>query len=59
MNRIPQDPNMLCSYVNLKLRDEFDSFEDFCASHDVAGEEIMRKLEAAGYTYNETINQFR
>jgi hypothetical protein len=50
---------MLCSYVNLKLRDEFDSFEDFCASHDVSVEEIMRKLEAAGYTYNETINQFR
>ena len=59
MSYIPKDPNMLYSFVNLKLRDEYDTLDDFCASLDVDREEIVSKLEAAGYIYNETTNQFR
>jgi hypothetical protein len=59
MSYIPKDPNMLYSFVNLKLRDEYDTLDDFCASLDVDREEIVSKLEAAGYSYNETTNQFR
>lgn len=59
MNSIPKDPNMLYSYINMMLRDEFDSLEEFCAAKDVSPEEILEKLAASGYSYDETINQFR
>ena len=59
MNSIPKDPNMLYSYINMMLRDEFDSLEEFCAAKDVSPEEILNILAASGYSYDETINQFR
>ena len=59
MNSIPKDPNMLYSYINMMLRDEFDSLEEFCAAKDVSREQILETLAASGYSYDETINQFR
>lgn len=59
MNSIPKDPNMLYSYINMMLRDEFDSLEKFCAAKDVSREQILETLAASGYSYDETINQFR
>ena len=57
---IPKDPNMLYSYINMMLRDdEYESLEDLCAAKDVPQDEIVRTLEAAGYSYDETIKQFR
>lgn len=59
MNSIPKDPNMLYSYINMMLRDEFDTLEEFCAAKDVSPEQILETLAASGYSYDETINQFR
>ena len=59
MSGIPKDPNLLYSYINMMLRDEFDSLDDLCAANDVSKEEILKKLEAAGYCYDEKVNQFR
>ena len=59
MSGIPKDPNLLYSYINMMLRDEFDSLDDLCAANDVSKEEILKKLEAAGYSYDEKVNQFR
>lgn len=59
MNSIPKDPNMLYSYINMMLRDEFDTLEEFCAAKDVSREQILETLAASGYSYDETINQFR
>ncbi|MBQ6315296.1 MAG: DUF4250 domain-containing protein [Mogibacterium sp.] len=57
---ITKDPNMLYSYINMMLRDdEYESLEDLCAAKDVPLDEIVRTLEAAGYSYDETIKQFR
>lgn len=51
---------MLYSYMNMMLRDdEYESLEDLCAAKDVPLDEIVRTLEAAGYSYDETIKQFR
>ena len=58
-NKIPNDPHILCSYVNMMLRDRFDSLEGFCVYRDVDAEEIKGRLEEAGYTYDATVNQFR
>lgn len=55
---IPQDPYMLLSFVNLKLRDYYSSLDAMCDDMDVSKTEIEDKLQNIGYTYNETRNQF-
>ena len=42
---IPQDPVMLLSFVNLKLRDYYDSIEALCEDLDLDRQELERKLE--------------
>lgn len=49
---IPNDPNMLVSYVNLGLRDKYEDLEDMAASEGFDAEMIREKLKAAGYEYN-------
>jgi len=59
MSNLPKDPNMLYSYVNMLLRDEYDDLADLCAAKDVPMEEILSILETAGYCYDEKTNQLR
>ena len=59
MNKIPNDPFMLLSYINMALRDTYDSLEDFCAANDTDADAIKAKLEAAGFEYDEGTKQFR
>ena len=56
--QIPQDPNMLLSYVNLKLRDYYASLDDLCDDIDVDKEEISKKLQKIDYHYDSQRNQF-
>lgn len=56
---IPQNPEMLLSFINMKLRDEFDSFEELCNALDIDPVEISEKLEKAGYAYVKDLNQFK
>lgn len=56
---IPSDPMILLSYVNLKLRDEFSSFQEMCDRMDIDPAEITDKLGAIGYKYNPDNNQFK
>lgn len=55
---IPRDPVMLLSYVNLKLRDYYQSLDDLCEGEDVEKQSILDKLAGIGYVYNEENNQF-
>lgn len=55
---LPQDANILLSYVNLKLRDFYSSLDALCDDMDVSRTEIEEKLSAIGYHYQETKNQF-
>lgn len=57
--KIPSDPNMLYSFVNMMLRDRYDSLEEFCADNDADIDEIKSKLEAAGYVYDIEMNRFK
>lgn len=59
MSNIPKDPDMLYSYINLKLRDEYSSFDELCSSLDISSEEVLATLKSAGYEYNKELNQFR
>ena len=55
---IPKDPVMLLSFVNLKLRDYYNSLDALCDDLDVDKQEIMDKLETIDYHYNTEKNQF-
>ena len=56
---IPNDPVILLSFVNARLRDEYDSLEELCGALDVSREDLERRLKALGYAYNEKTNQFK
>ena len=56
---LPEDPVMLMSMINMKLRDSGESLEELCFELDTDPDEIKEKLKAAGYEFNEGINQFR
>ena len=56
---LPADPVILLSFINTKLRDEYDSLEKLCDSMDEDINEIKAKLNSIGYTYNAENNQFK
>lgn len=55
---IPNDPAMLLSFINLKLRNYYGSLEDLCDDLGAEQAEIETKLASAGYHYNAERNQF-
>ena len=59
MSNIPKDPVLLCSVINMQLRDNYASLEEFCAANDADPDELIEKLNAAGFEYNAELNQFR
>ena len=56
---IPQDPFMLYSYVNLKLRDEYPSLDALCEDLELDRAALEEKLAAAGFVYDEARSCFR
>lgn len=58
MTTIPSDPFMLMSYVNQQLRDNYDSLDEFCKSIDIDKNELLQKLNVAGFEYNPDTNKF-
>ena len=56
---IPQDPVILLSFVNTKLRDEYPSLDELCASLGENRAALEAKLAAIGYVYDTAANQFR
>ncbi len=55
---IPSDPIMLLSFVNVKLRDYYESFGAMGEDLDISEEEVRAKLEAVNYHYDAEKNQF-
>ena len=55
---IPNDPVMLLSFVNLKLRDFYGSMEALCDDLDVDQNSIVEKLANIDYHYDADKNQF-
>ena len=46
--RLPEDPVMLYSFINMKLRDFYPSLDALCEDMNVEKEDIVRKIEARG-----------
>lgn len=55
---LPQDPIMLLSYVNTKLRDSYSSLDMLCSDLNIDRETLVRKLDAVNYTYDSQQNRF-
>lgn len=56
---LPNDPAMLLSYINMKLRDQYDSLERLCDDLDISKSEIVEKLKTIDYIYDNKKNQFK
>ena len=55
---LPQDPLILLSYVNTRLRDRDADLAAFCRKEDADEAALRARLADVGYTYNAQRNQF-
>ena len=55
---LPNDPIMLLSMVNLKLRYFYPTLDSLCDDLDEDKIALCAKLAAAGYEYDPARNQF-
>ena len=55
---LPNDPIMLLSVVNLKLRDFYKNLDALCEDLDADKADLCAKLKAVGYEYDAQRNQF-
>ena len=58
MMKLPEEPVMLLSFVNMILRDQYASLDDLCDDLNVLSVELEEKLGEIGYFYNAKENRF-
>lgn len=56
---IPNDPIILLSFINMKLRDQYKSLDELCYDLELSKSDLCEKLKSVGYTYNKAQNQFK
>lgn len=56
---LPNDPMILLSYLNTRLRDDYLSLDALCEDLDLSRAELEKKLEAVGFSYDAEQNRFR
>lgn len=50
--KLPDDPAILMSFLNTKLRDEYPSLDALCDGLEIDGETLARLLEEHGLCYD-------
>ena len=55
---LPQDPMMLFSAINMKLRDEYESLDALCDDMDIERTQLETQLAAVGFEYSSEYNKF-
>ena len=55
---IPNDPAILLSFINTKLRDFYPDLDELCSALDIDKNELSNKLSQIGYEYKPERNQF-
>lgn len=58
MERLPNDPMMLFSAVNMLLRDEYKTLDELCDDMNVDRADLEARLKAAGFEYSPEYNKF-
>lgn len=56
--QLPEDPMMLYSFINLKLRDFYPSLDALCDDLQLDADVLKEKLKAVGFEYNPERNCF-
>ena len=54
----PQDPIILLSFINTRLRDQYASLDALCDDLDIDAASLCAKLAAVGYVYDPALNKF-
>lgn len=57
-DNMPQDPIILLSFINTRLRDRYPSLEALCEDMNVDAAQLCAKLAAVGYVYDPALNKF-
>lgn len=55
---LPEDPMMLLSFVNTRLRDDNINLDEFAAEFNTTVELLKERLDKIGYTYNNDLRKF-
>lgn len=55
---LPNNPFVLLSYINTKLRDNYSSLDDLVDDLDLNKDEIINALKSINYEYDESLNKF-
>ena len=55
---LPEDPFMLYSFINMKLRDQYPSLDALCEDMDIDKENLLATLASVGFEYSEENNKF-
>lgn len=55
---LPQDPVILLSYLNTKLRDDYTSLDVLCDDLEADRTALEDQLHAIGYDYDPALNRF-
>ena len=58
LQNLPQDPVILLSVVNTKLRDFYPSLDQLSSEMEVNKKELIDKLDLIDYAYDASCNQF-
>lgn len=56
--KLSNDPAMLLSLVNMRLRDTGEDLDEFCKTESVDRKEVMERLAEVNYYYDAAVNQF-
>ena len=59
MSTIPNDPVMLLSFLNTKLRDEYHSLTKLCDDLGLNKNDVLLKMMTIDYRYDPNIKQFK
>lgn len=55
---LPNDPYILFSMLNMKLRDQYPSLDALCDDMDEDKEALVEKMRKAGFRYDPERNAF-
>ncbi len=55
---LPEDPFILLSYINMKLRDNYPSLQALCDDLDTDEQMLAETLERIGVRYDAEQNRF-
>ena len=55
---LPEDPMMLFSVINMKLRYCYASLDELCEDMNISKDILIGELESIGFEYNAEQNKF-